>query len=61
MGFVFLIAVIGMYIINMIETRKGANPKGLEIDRGMFKTSPGFAVGALIVLGLIVASYTVFW
>lgn len=61
MGLVFLIAMIGMYIISMIETRKGANPKGLEIDRGMFKTSPGFAVGALIVVGILVALYTVFW
>ena len=61
MGFVFLICVIVMYIISMYETRNGVNPKGLEIDRGMFKTSPGFTVGALIVLGLIVALYSVYW
>ena len=61
MGFVFLICVSVMYIISMYETRNGVNPKGLEIDRGMFKTSPGFTVGALIVLGLIVALYSVYW
>ena len=61
MGFVFAICVIVMYIISMYETRNGANPKGLEIDRGMFKTSPGFTVGALIVLGLIVALYSIYW
>ena len=61
MGFVFAICVIVMYIISMYETRNGVNPKGLEIDRGMFKTSPGFTVGALIVLGLIVALYSVYW
>ena len=61
MGFVFAICVIVMYIISMYETRNGANPKGLEIDRGMFKTSPGFTVGALIVLGLLVALYSIYW
>ena len=61
MGFVFAICVVVMYIISMYETRNGANPKGLEIDRGMFKTSPGFTVGALIVLGLLVALYSIYW
>ena len=61
MGFVFAICVIVMYFISMYETRNGINPKGLEIDKSMFKTSPGFTVGALIVLGLIVALYSVYW
>jgi SSS family solute:Na+ symporter len=61
MGFVFVISVLVMWIISTIEGRKGANPKGLEIDSSMFKTSKGFAAGALIVMGIIVALYTVFW
>ncbi len=61
MGFVFLISVFVMWIISTIEGRKGANPKGLEIDSSMFKTTNTFAAGALIVLGIIVALYTVFW
>ncbi|TDO22667.1 sodium/sugar symporter [Pedobacter duraquae] len=61
MGFVFIFCIIGMYIISMVEGRKGANPKGLEIDAKMFKTSTGFAVGALLILGLIVALYSIYW
>jgi len=62
MGFVFLICVIMMYIITKLELGvKGTNPKGLEIDATMFKTSTGFAVGALIVLGIIAALYTIYW
>ena len=61
MGFVFLISVIVMWVISTIEGLKGANPKGLEIDSSMFKTTNSFAAGALIVLGIIVALYTVFW
>ena len=61
MGFVFIICIIVMVIISLFETRKGANPKGLEIDSKMFKTSPGFAVGALLIFGILVALYTLFW
>jgi solute:Na+ symporter, SSS family len=61
MGFVFAICVIVMYFISIYETRHGINPKGLEIDKGMFKTAPGFTVGAIIVLGLIVALYSIYW
>ena len=61
MGFVFAICVIVMYFISIYETRNGINPKGLEIDKGMFKTAPGFTVGAIIVLGLIVALYSIYW
>ena len=61
MGFVFLICVIGMWLISMYENRKGIKPNGLEVDRGMFKMNPSFTVGALIVCGILAALYTIFW
>ena len=61
MGFVFILCVLGMYIISTIENIKGVKTKGLEIDRGMFKLSPSFTVGVLIVCGILTALYTVFW
>ncbi|MEJ7692610.1 sodium/sugar symporter [Daejeonella sp.] len=61
MGFVFLICVVVMYFISIYETRNAINPKGLEIDKSMFKTSPGFTVGALIIIGLLVALYSIYW
>lgn len=61
MGFVFLICVAGMVIISLIDNARGAHAKGLEIDRNMFRMAPGFAVGALIVVGILVALYTVYW
>jgi solute:Na+ symporter, SSS family len=61
MGFVFLICVIGMVIISLAELKGRENPKGLEVDASMFRTSPGFTVGALLVCGILVALYTVFW
>ncbi len=61
MGFVFILCVIGMFIISRIDNKRGITGKGLEIDRSMFKLSPGFTVGALIVTGILTALYTFFW
>jgi len=61
MGFVFLICVIGMYAISIYETRKGVETNGLEIDKSMFRMSPGFMAGSIVVIGILAALYTVFW
>ena len=61
MGFVFLVCVIGMFLISMIENKQGVKPKGLEIDKSMFKLSPAFTVGILIIFGILTALYTLFW
>lgn len=61
MGFVFLICVIVMYFISIYETKNGIVTNGLEIEKSMFKMSPGFTVGAIIITGILVALYTVFW
>ncbi|HEX5151417.1 MAG TPA: sodium/solute symporter [Parafilimonas sp.] len=61
MAIVFILCVIGMYIISISETRKGAHPHGLEIDAKMFKTSPGFAIGSIIILVLLTVLYTIYW
>ncbi|HTD93496.1 MAG TPA: sodium/solute symporter, partial [Chitinophagaceae bacterium] len=61
MGFVFVICVAVMVVISMYENKKGIVPKGLEIDRKMFKLAPVFAVGALIVTGILAALYTIYW
>ena len=61
MGFVFLICLIVMFFISRYETKNGVVTNGLEIEKSMFKMSPGFTVGALIITGILVALYTVFW
>jgi SSS family solute:Na+ symporter len=61
MGFVFIICIIGMVLISLVENRRGVKPHGLEVDKSMFKTSTSFAVGALIICGILAALYTLFW
>lgn len=61
MGFVFLICVTGMYFISIYENKKGVKPNGLEVDKTMFRMSPSFTVGMLIITAILAALYTVFW
>ncbi len=61
MGFVFVLCIAGMIIISLIDHKRGVKANGLEVDRSMFKLSPGFTVGVLLVLGILTALYTFFW
>ena len=61
MGFVFAICVVMMYIISMLENADGKKANGLEVDTKMFRMTNSFAVGALIIFGLLVAFYSFFW
>ncbi|MGZ3749947.1 MAG: sodium:solute symporter family transporter [Mucilaginibacter sp.] len=61
MGFVFVICIVGMYIISMIENAKGLRTSGLEVDVNMFKTNRGFAIGAIVIAVILTALYTFFW
>lgn len=58
MGWVFLICIAVMFILGYILPDE---KKGLEIDASMFKTTRGFAIGASIVVAIIVFLYTYFW
>lgn len=61
MGIVFAICVLLMILISLYDAKKGVKVKGLEVDTAMFKVSNGFAVGAMIICGVLVALYSIFW
>jgi SSS family solute:Na+ symporter len=61
MGFVFIICVVGMYIISMLENARGERPNGLIVETSMFRTSRAFTAGALLATGILAAIYLVFW
>lgn len=61
MGFVFLIVVAVMVAISLADPKSKNNPKGLEVDASMFRTNGQFAIGAVIVCGILSALYIIFW
>ncbi len=58
MGWVFVICIAVMFVLSMVLPDE---KKGLEIDASMFKTTTGFAVGAGIVVLILILLYSYFW
>ncbi len=58
MGWVFIICVSVMFVLGLVMPDE---KKGLEIDASMFKVDRTFAIGAAIVLLIIVMLYTKFY
>jgi SSS family solute:Na+ symporter len=61
MGFVFVICVFVMILISLYDQKRGVKTKGLEIDSSMFKVNSSFLAGSLLITGILVALYTIFW
>ncbi len=61
MGYAFLILVALMVIISLADPKSKNNPKAMEVDVSMFKTSQTFVIGALLIVGVLAALYIVFW
>ena len=58
MGWVFVICVSVMFVLGLVLPDE---KKGLEIDASMFKTTRGFAIGATIVVVILIGLYAYFW
>lgn len=58
MGFVFVITIIMMVVISYLDQKPIHT---LEVDYKMFRTSPGFAIGSLVVILALVYLYWRFW
>ncbi|MFB9863391.1 sodium/sugar symporter [Rufibacter immobilis] len=61
MGIVFVICMVLMIIITLLDPKSKNNPKGLEIDASMFKTTTSFAVLSVLICGILAALYIAFW
>lgn len=61
MGYVFLALMAIMILVSLLDKKGQREVKSIEVHPSMFRTSQGFAVGALLVLGIITALYIIFW
>jgi solute:Na+ symporter, SSS family len=60
MGIVFLILVALMVVVSLISPYK-EKKDGIIVTRDMFKIERPFAIGALLLMGIISALYIAFW
>ena len=61
MGIVFLALVALMVLVSLFDKKGQQNNKTIEVDPSMFRTTPAFTVGMVLILGILAALYTIFW
>jgi len=61
MSITFGVIVVTMIIMSLVHPKKQNNAHQIDIDPSMFKVTPGFIVASLLISGILVALYTVFW
>ncbi|MCJ8209713.1 sodium/solute symporter [Mucilaginibacter sp. RS28] len=57
----FVVIVVLMVIISLAGSKQSGPEHQIEVDTSMFRVSRSFAVGAIIITGVLTALYTAFW
>lgn len=60
MSITFGLIIFIMVLISLLKPEVNRK-KEMEVDVSMFKVNPGFIFGSLIILGILIALYSVFW
>lgn len=61
MSIVFVLLVVIMLVLTYTEKNSKYQEPVIIVDKKMFKASPAFVVGSVIIIGILTALYTVFW
>ena len=56
----FAVAFI-MIAVSLLKPKAKSDPHKIEMDTSLFKVSPAFILGSVIICGILAALYTVFW
>ena len=56
----FAVAAI-MVLISLVKPKTEADTHTIETDTSLFRVTPAFVTGAVIICGILAALYTVFW
>jgi SSS family solute:Na+ symporter len=57
----FVIIVLIMILISLYKPSPPGDSHTIEIDKKDFKVQPAFILGSVIIMGILVGLYTVFW
>lgn len=61
MTIAFFTVALVMIVMSLAKPRAAADQHSIEVDTTLFKTTTGFKILSLIILGILAALYTVFW
>ncbi len=57
----FVLIIVIMVAISLAKPKSELDAHTIEVDTSMFKISTSFAIGSIIIMGILAALYTVFW
>ncbi len=60
MTITFVLILLIMIVMSLVNPNKDDTPV-IEVDKSMFRVSPGFVVLSVIIIGILAALYTAFW
>ncbi|MFT3935615.1 MAG: sodium/sugar symporter [Chitinophagaceae bacterium] len=58
---VFVVLIGVMLLISLLDPKTKDAKRIILVDKSMFKTSPSFILGSILIMGILAALYTVFW
>lgn len=61
MAITFLAVAIIMIVISLLKPKSEKDKHNIVLDTSLFKVSPAFVIGSVIICGILAALYTVFW
>ena len=61
MSIVFVFLIVLMILMSLLDRKSNDQPRVIQIDPTLFRFSSAFAVGSVLILGILTALYTVFW
>lgn len=61
MSIVFVFLIVLMIVMSLLDPRSKDQQQKLIIEKEMFRSSPGFIVGSVLIVGILTALYTIFW
>ena len=61
MGYSAILTGIVIVVISLLQNNGANDEKAIPLSKQLFKTSPGFTIGAFAVMLIVVALYSLFW
>jgi solute:Na+ symporter, SSS family len=57
----FVLICLVMILISLYSKQEDHEFEVIEVDTSMFRINPGFALGSVIITGILTALYTIYW
>ncbi|HJW31425.1 MAG TPA: hypothetical protein VJ508_19485, partial [Saprospiraceae bacterium] len=61
MSITFVLIIVVMIGVSLLKPQQQTSLRLVEIDAKMFRVSGGFAIGAIVIIGLLTVLYICFW